>query len=139
MRQGVDSQMSPLVSVIIPVFNVKMYLKEALDSVIHQSYSNLEILVIDDGSTDGSGALCDYYKQDPRVRIVHQDNKGLSAARNTGLDIMTGDYISFLDSDDAYHLNYIEEMLNCIVQENADIVVSRYGIYHTVNELRLDK
>ena len=98
--------MNELVSVIIPVFNVRPYLEEALDSVIHQSYENLEIIIINDGSNDGSGEICDEYAvKDKRIRVIHQENRGLSAARNAGLDCMTGDYVAFLDPDDAYDEN----------------------------------
>ena len=83
--------MSPLVSVIVPVYNVLPFLREALDSVIHQTYQNLEIIIVDDGSNDGSGEVCDEYLSDPRVIVIHQENRGLSGARNTGLERMTGE------------------------------------------------
>ena len=84
------------VSVIIPVYNVAPYLREALDSVVNQTYTKLEILIIDDGSTDGSGEICDEYKEkDNRIRVIHQDNHGLSTARNMGLNLMTGDVVVF--------------------------------------------
>ena len=90
----------PLVSVIIPVYNVDPYIEEALDSVINQTYSNIEILIIDDGSTDESGEICDRYAlTDSRIVVFHQGNKGLSAARNVGLDHATGEVIALLDSD----------------------------------------
>ena len=110
----------PLVSVIIPVYNVAPYLREALDSVLHQSYHYLEIIIIDDGSTDGSGSICDEYQSDPRITIIHQENRGVSSARNAGLDRARGEYIAFLDPDDAYHPEFIQQMLNAI--ENADVV-----------------
>jgi len=91
-----------MISVIIPVFNVASYLKEALDSVINQKYQDLEIIVIDDGSTDGSGAICDQYLVDHRVKVIHQENCGLSAARNAGLEIK-----DLTDADDVQ--NIIEE------------------------------
>ncbi len=96
--------MDPLVSVIVPVYNVLPYLQEALDSLIGQTYRELEIILIDDGSTDGSGDVCDEYaERDQRINVIHQENKGLSAARNVGLDEANGDYIAFLDPDDAFH------------------------------------
>lgn len=108
---------SPLVSVIVPVYNVKPYLNEALDSVINQTYRNQEIILIDDGSTDGSGEICDEYAtRDNRIKVIHQTNQGLSAARNAGLDIMHGSVISFLDSDDAFHPQMIEIMLHEMIQ-----------------------
>lgn len=121
-----DNCMEPLVSVIIPVYNVLPYLREALDSVINQTYKNLEILVVDDGSTDGSGEVCDEYLSDPRVIVIHQENKGLSGARNTALDRMTGEYVAFLDSDDAYMPEMIEKMLDAIVQNCADAAICGY-------------
>lgn len=118
--------METLVSVIIPVYNVSLYLQQALDSVIHQTYKNLEILVIDDGSTDGSEVICDEYLSDPRVIVIHQENRGLSGARNTGLNHATGDYIAFLDSDDVYHPEMINLLLQSILRYNADLSVCAY-------------
>ncbi len=125
-----------LVSVIIPVYNVRPFLEEALDSVLNQSYANLEILVIDDGSTDGSGETCDAYaKRDGRVRVIHQENRGLSAARNAGLDAMTGDVVAFLDSDDAFDPDFVEEMLSAMIRESADVVVCRFTMHQTAGRL----
>ena len=113
----------PLISVIIPVYNVAQYVKEAIDSVINQTYKKLEIIVIDDGSTDESGKICDSYAADPRVKVIHQKNKGLSGARNTGLDVMTGDVVAFLDSDDYYYPNMLEIMAAEMIRSDADIVI----------------
>lgn len=121
----------PKVSVIIPVWNVAPYLQEALDSVIHQTYTKLEIIIVDDGSTDGSGAICDKYKNDPRVTVFHQENKGLSVARNVGLDLMTGDAIAFLDSDDVYDLDFIKLMVDTINRDKTDMVVCKYSIIYS--------
>lgn len=102
-----------LVSVIVPVYNVASYLEECLDSVVGQTYRNLEIIVVDDGSTDGSGAVCDEYaKKDGRIQVIHQPNRGLSVARNVGLDVAKGDHISFVDSDDAVSPVFIEALLS---------------------------
>ncbi len=126
-----------LVSVIIPVYNVRPYLREALDSVINQSYTNLEIIIIDDGSTDGSSELCDEYKKkDTRIYVIHQNNRGLSAARNVGLDNMRGDLVAFLDPDDAYNPEFIMTMLyamytqNATASEQADVVVCKYTVHY---------
>ena len=94
---------------IVPVYNVAPYLQECLDSVLKQTYTKLEIILIDDGSTDASGKICDEYaKVDKRVRVVHQKNAGLGPARNTGLDLCTGTYLTFVDSDDFLVLDMIE-------------------------------
>ena len=123
------------VSVIIPVYNTIPYLREALDSVIHQTYPQLEILLIDDGSTDGSAALCDTYLPDPRVQVVHQENRGLSAARNVGIERATGDYIAFLDADDAFRPEMIKEMLAAAQQSRADLVACSHALYWTDGRL----
>lgn len=116
-----------LVSIIVPVYNVRAYLREALDSVVGQTYGNLEIIVVDDGSTDGSGEICDEYAaRDERVSVIHQANKGLSGARNAGLDRMHGEAVAFLDSDDAYHRDFVKLMMTAMEREQADIVVCRY-------------
>ncbi len=113
----------PLVSVIIPVYNVAEYLREAIESVINQTYENLEIIIIDDGSEDGSQIICDEYSYDERVKVIHQENHGLSAARNAGLKIMTGDLIAFLDSDDVYYHNMLSRLVEEMVNKEADIVI----------------
>lgn len=123
-----------LVSIIIPVYNVKPYLKEALDSVIFQTYNNLEILIIDDGSTDGSGKICDLYLYDSRVKVIHQENRGLSAARNTGLSLMTGSFVAFLDPDDAYYPDYISTMVAAM--DDADLVISKFSSHCTKGKLK---
>lgn len=127
--------MQALVSVIIPVFNVCSFLREALDSVIHQSYQNLEIIIVDDGSTDGSGSICDEYRDDPRVCVIHQENGGLSNARNVGLEQMTGEYVAFLDSDDAYHPDFIRLTMEAMARERPEMVVCRHTAYHTVRKM----
>lgn len=124
----------PCVSVIVPVYNVAPYLREALDSAVGQSYRNLEIIIVDDGSTDGSSEICDEYRNDPRVRVIHQDNRGLSNARNVGLDVSSGVYIAFLDSDDAFHQSFVQEMVDGI--RDADVAVCRYEVHKRVLESR---
>lgn len=127
--------MKPLVSVIIPVYNVLPFLREALDSVIHQTYQNLEIILVDDGSTDGSGEICDEYLSDSRVTVIHQENRGLSGARNTGLERMTGEYVAFMDSDDAFMPEMIEKMLDRILRTDADIAICGFHCCETTGRL----
>lgn len=119
----------PLVSVVVPVYNVAKYLHRSIDSILAQTYRNLEILIIDDGSTDGSAEICDYYASiDTRIRVFHKNNGGLSDARNMALDNMTGDYVTFVDSDDYIALNMIEKFYHGILETNADMVVSGMNV-----------
>ena len=116
----------PLVSVIIPVYNVALYLTKALDSIINQTYSNLEIIIIDDGSTDGSEKICDEYAQrDERIKVLHTTNNGLAAARNLGLIHSRGSIISFMDGDDWIEQNAIETLLKAMKKHKADVVVAK--------------
>ena len=119
--------MEALVSVIVPVFNVFPFLREALNSVVRQTYRNLEIIVVDDGSTDGSGEICDEYLSDPRVQVIHQENRGLSGARNVGLDVMTGTFVAFLDSDDEFRPEMIQTMVNGLMDSGAEIAVCGFA------------
>ena len=113
-----------LISVIIPVYNVEPFVAQALDSVCTQSYHNLEIIVVDDGSTDSSAAICDdYAAQDNRITVIHKPNGGLSSARNAALDVCTGDYICFLDSDDYLEPQFCELMLQHVIDGNHDFVM----------------
>ncbi len=112
-----------LISVIIPVYNVEEYLRECVDSVLCQTYKNIEIILVNDGSTDSSGQICDeYIEKDERVTVIHQKNGGLSVARNTGLSEANGDYVYFLDSDDYIAENTLETLLNIAGKDNSDIV-----------------
>lgn len=115
----------PLVSVVIPIYNVEKYLEECFDSVINQSYGNLEIVLVDDGSTDTSGQIADALGEtDSRVVVVHKPNGGLSDARNAGISIARGDYITFIDSDDYVDVAYIEELIDTAITSASDIVQS---------------
>lgn len=99
-------QVGPLISVIVPVYNVETYLQQCLNSIVGQTYSRLEIILVDDGSTDSSGLICDEYaRRDSRIKVIHKQNAGQSSARNAGLDIALGNFISFVDSDDWIDLN----------------------------------
>ncbi len=126
---------NPLISVIIPVYKVEKYLKRCVDSVINQSYKNLEIILVDDGSPDKCGDICDEYKKnDSRVVVIHKKNGGLSDARNFGLDIAKGEYIMFVDSDDWIHHEMVDRLYNGIVSENAQISISNFVLTSKENE-----
>lgn len=117
----------PLISVIVPVYNVERYLDQCMHSLVRQSYANLEIIVIDDGSTDSSGRKCDAWaERDSRIRVIHQANKGLADARNTGLDTARGDYIGFVDSDDYTLPDMFSTMMRNIWESEADLSIISY-------------
>lgn len=116
------------ISVIVPIYNVEQYLRECIDSIISQTYKNLEIILINDGSTDACPSICNQYaKQDERIAVIHKKNGGLSDARNAGLDIATGDYIGFVDSDDYVDHDMYEILLSNAVKYQADISCCRYS------------
>lgn len=118
------SMATPLVSIVLPVYNVEEYLSQSLDSVVNQTYNNLEIICVDDGSTDNSGATLQKYKDnDSRIQIITQNNQGVSAARNAGMDLATGKYIIFWDPDDYFHLKAIEYMVERAEKERADVCI----------------
>lgn len=113
--------MADKISVIIPVYNVADYLPQCLDSVLNQDHEDLEVIVIDDGSTDSSGTICDQYAtKDSRVRVIHQPNAGAAAAKNAGLRVATGEYLSFVDSDDYLEPNVYGFMLRVLQENQAD-------------------
>jgi len=112
----------PLVSVIVPVYNVEAYLRRCVNCIIVQTYTNLEIILIDDGSPDKSGELCDQLAiEDSRIKVIHQENEGLSGARNSGIDVANGLYIAFVDSDDWLHTRYIELLANVLTLHDTDL------------------
>lgn len=121
--------MEPLVSVIIPVYKVEKYLDTCVDSVLKQTYKNLEIILVDDGSPDQCGLICDSWsKKDQRIKVLHKENGGLSSARNAGMKIAKADYWCFVDSDDWIAVDMIETMMNCFA-ENVDLVCCGKVIY----------
>ena len=112
------------ISVIVPVYKTEPYLRKCLDSILGQTYRNLEIILVDDGSPDNCGAICDEYAAgDARIRVIHQENGGVAAARNAGLDLATGDYIGWVDSDDWIEPEMFEVMLSTAMSRDADIVI----------------
>jgi glycosyltransferase involved in cell wall biosynthesis len=119
----------PLISVIVPVYNVEPYLRKCLDSIINQTYKNLEIILVDDGSPDNCGQICDEYaKKDDRIKVIHKENGGISSVRNAGLDVANGEYISFVDSDDYIAENMYDGLINIAEKERADIVTCAHYI-----------
>lgn len=122
------------ISIIIPVYNVEEYLEECIKSIIKQTYTNLEIILIDDGSTDESGKICDEYKKkDNRITVIHQQNQGISVARNVGIELSKGEYIQFVDSDDFIKTNMVEDLYNIIKKEDVDLVSCSHYIYTNGN------
>ena len=112
----------PKISIIVPVYNVENYVSKCLDSIINQSYKNLEIIIINDGSTDKSGEICEYYSaKDDRMVLIHQKNQGVSMARNNALDIAAGDYIGFIDSDDWIAPDMYSTLYKNAIEYDADI------------------
>ena len=111
-----------LVTIIIPVYNTKPYIVECMESVLHQTYQNLEIILINDGSTDGSGEVCKSFERDARVRFIDRENRGLSYTRQEGIKLANGIYFCNLDSDDCMELDFVEKMLSRILETEADIV-----------------
>ncbi|TAA72820.1 glycosyltransferase family 2 protein [Planococcus salinarum] len=128
--------MTDKITVIIPVFNVEDYLTKCVESVLNQTYKNLEILLINDGSTDSSGSLCDLFElTDSRIRVIHKQNGGLSDARNAGLDAATGEFIAFLDSDDWVDPEMYEVLHDLLILHDADISICRFkNIYNHMIE-----
>lgn len=111
-----------MISVIVPIYKVEQYLRRCVDSLLRQSYRNFELILVDDGSPDGCGGICDAYAgKDSRVRVIHKENGGLSDARNAGLQIARGKYIAFVDSDDWVAPDYLEKLLNGLTETGADI------------------
>lgn len=126
----------PKISIIIPVYNVERYLRECIDSVLAQNFADFECLLIDDGSSDGSGAICDdYARRDPRFRVFHQPNSGVSAARNLGLSLAQGEYLAFIDSDDTVDPDYLGGLLKNMQDSDLSICGlsrTRHGIRKTL-------
>lgn len=112
----------PLISVIVPIYNVEKYLDRCVESIINQTYKNLEIILVDDGSPDNCPKLCDEYAQkDNRIKAVHKENGGMSDARNAGMAVASGEFICFVDSDDYIELNMLSDLYDCIVSDNSDV------------------
>lgn len=129
--------MKNLISIIVPIYNVEKYLKKCIESIVNQTYENIEIILIDDGSNDNSGIICDEYaKKDNRIIVIHKENGGVSSARNKGLKIAKGEWISFVDADDWIEQNFCQTLLNKATQEQADIALCGYN---RVTDNRIEK
>ena len=116
----------PIITIIVPVYNTATHLRTCIDSIVSQTVPDWELILINDGSTDASGSICDEYAtKDSRIAVVHQQNSGVSNARNKGIELAKGNFITFIDSDDWIELNFIEKFKNLIVNKNTLIV---YGI-----------
>ncbi len=123
--------MKPLISVIVPIYNVEQYLPRCIESILNQTYKNLEIILVDDGATDRCGSICDAYKEkDCRVKVIHKPNGGLSDARNTGLDQMTGEYVTCIDSDDFVSPYFVSNLWSALEEKQCDIASSWFIEYH---------
>ena len=113
------------ISVVVPVYNTEKYLHKCIESILNQTFRNIEVILIDDGSVDGSGSICDEYKiKDERVKVFHQPNSGVSVARNKGIIESTGNYICFVDSDDYIDGDYFEKAMEYIYGYNHDILIN---------------
>ena len=125
-----------LISIVVPVYNVENYLERCINSLINQTYKNIQIILVDDGSNDNSPSICDYYKSIYKnIVVIHKENGGLSDARNKGIDVARGEYITFVDSDDYVELDYIEYMYNLIEKDLTEIAICGY-IVHFDNQLK---
>lgn len=132
-------QKTPLISVIVPIYNVESYLEECVNSILNQTYKNLEIILVDDGSPDNCPSMCDnYQKLDSRIRVIHKINGGLSDARNKGLEIATGEYISFIDSDDFIEKNMYQKMMDSILENNAELCSCSINLVYDDRIERID-
>lgn len=135
MERGNDNEK---VSVIVPVYNVASYLERCVESLLNQTYSDLEIFLVDDGSTDGSGLICDKYANtDKRIIVIHQENAGCSEARNKALELYTGEYLTFVDADDFVELTYIEKLHDTMKEQNADMVICDFDYVDEAGNLMM--
>lgn len=122
--------MKPLISIIVPVYNVEAYLAKCVDSILAQTYTNLEIILVNDGSSDGCGRICDEYaKQDKRIKVIHKQNGGLSDARNVAIDVATGEFITFIDSDDYVTDDYIMTLYSLIKKYECKVSIALYNTF----------
>ena len=127
----------PKVSIIIPIFNVEKYINKCIESVINQTLEDIEIILIDDESPDNCPLICDNYAaKDSRIKVIHKKNEGLGFARNSGLDIATGEYVTFLDSDDFVDLYTYEHLYNIAIKEDLDTLYYKFSRFTNENNIK---
>ncbi len=130
----------PEISIIVPVYKVENYLEKCINSILEQTFTDFELILVDDGSPDGSGQICDIYATiDRRVRVIHQENGGLSAARNAGLESATGRYIGFIDSDDYIHPKMYEKLYEALQKNKADLSICNYNYVDNYGNIDSEK
>lgn len=129
--------MNQKISVIVPIYNVEQYLNRCIESIVNQTYRNLEIILVDDGSPDNCPKICDEWaEKDNRIKVIHKENGGLSDARNAGMKIATGDFIAFVDSDDWTEIQFIEKLYNALLEYDCDIAGCKYRKCEKVSEIK---
>ena len=132
--------MQPTISIIVPIYKVENYLERCINSILNQSFKNFELILVDDGSPDRCGEICDEYaKKDSRIKVIHKKNGGLSDARNAGLNIATGDYIGFIDSDDFIHKNMYKILYDGIIKTSSDIAQCKFKYFSNIDEIENKK
>jgi glycosyltransferase involved in cell wall biosynthesis len=130
----------PTISIIVPIYNVEQYLHKCIDSILSQTFKDFELILVDDGSPDNCGEICDEYAaKDKRVKVIHKANGGLSDARNAGLNIVKGDYIGFVDSDDWIESNMYEVLLKLCINNKADVSTCLVNFQNNRNEIEVNK
>lgn len=131
--------MENMVSIVVPVYNVEKYLKTCIESILSQKYTNYELILVDDGSTDKSGEICDFYADDSKVTVIHKQNGGLGLARNTGIEAARGKYITFMDSDDYWTPDALQELMDALEAEQADTCIGGYTRVSNEGEILLEE
>ena len=132
--------MNDLITVVVPIYNVEKYLEKCIDSILEQTYQNIELILVDDGSTDNCGKICDNYaKKDNRIKVIHKSNGGLSDARNIGIKYAKGKFITFIDSDDFITNNAVEILYKNMVKHNKDISIGRMFSFYNENNIKHEK
>ncbi len=128
----------PLISVIVPIYNVEKYVRKCIESIIHQSYEHIEVLLIDDGSSDNCPSICDEYKRYKNVKVIHKKNGGLVSARKVGIELSTGEYICYVDGDDWIVEDHLYNIAQAIIESAADIIIHEFTFAFTNHNEQAD-